>query len=65
MWNRVKRWWAAEGALVGLQGMNDRMLQDMGLEREGLRALVMGQRADHPETPATCACPVSGRLARS
>lgn len=42
MWNRIKRWWEAEGALAGLQGISDRMLADMGLEREGLRDRVLG-----------------------
>jgi hypothetical protein len=58
MWNRIKHWWLAEGALVGLQGVSDRMLDDMGLERDGLRARVMG---DGPKTPPTCDClPVAG-----
>lgn len=64
MWNRIKRWWDAEGAMVGLQGMSDRMLADMGLEREGLREKVMG-RIDQeatvsgaaPVTPAALSAP--------
>lgn len=52
MWNRIKTWWAAEGALVGLQGVGDRMLADMGLEREGLRNRVLGSPArPEPEAP--------------
>jgi hypothetical protein len=43
MWNRIKRWWAAEGAMVSLQGLDDRLLADMGQDREGLRDRVMGQ----------------------
>jgi uncharacterized protein YjiS (DUF1127 family) len=43
MWNRIKNWWQAEGDLVGLQGVSDRMLADMGLEREGLRDRVLGR----------------------
>lgn len=50
MWKRIKQRWAAEGALVGLQSMSDRMLADMGLDREDLRARVLGQSA--PETEA-------------
>lgn len=46
MWNRIKRWWQAEGALVGLQGISDRMLDDMGLERETLRARVLASKPD-------------------
>jgi uncharacterized protein YjiS (DUF1127 family) len=48
MWNRIKHWWAAEGALVGLQGVSDRMLADMGLEREGLRDRVLGHEVEPP-----------------
>jgi phosphoketolase len=51
MLNRIKQWWRAEGALVGLQGMSDRMLADMGLDREDLRQRVLGQAA--PEAEAT------------
>jgi hypothetical protein len=66
MWNRIKHWWQAEGALVGLQGVSDRMLKDMGLEREGLRDRVLGREADPlAPTPAPCACAPAGRLARS
>lgn len=56
MWNRIKQWWAAEGALAGLQGVSDRMLADMGLEREDLRARVMGQ-ADHGKADAASVAP--------
>jgi hypothetical protein len=45
MWKRIKDWWAAEGAMVGFQGMSDRMLADMGLEREGLRERIHGRAA--------------------
>lgn len=53
MWNRIKRWWEAEGALVALQGVSDRMLEDVGLDRETLRARVLG--LGHPE-PAPPEC---------
>ncbi|KAF0116003.1 MAG: hypothetical protein FD150_699 [Rhodobacteraceae bacterium] len=43
MWKRIKHWWDAEGALVGLQGVSDRMLEDMGLERADLRRRVLGE----------------------
>ena len=42
MWNRIRKWWQAEGALAGLQGVSDRMLADMGLERETLAAQIRG-----------------------
>jgi hypothetical protein len=61
MWNRIKHWWRAEGAMVQLQGVSDRMLDDMGLKREGLRARVM---ADGDKTPPSCTCLPAGRLAR-
>lgn len=61
MWNRIKQWWNAEGALVGLQGLSDRMLEDMGLDRDDLRARVM---AVETGTPETCACLPAGGLVR-
>lgn len=61
MWNRIKHWWAAEGELAKLQVVSDRMLLDMGLDRETLRARVM---ADGDVTPPTCGCLPAGRLAR-
>jgi hypothetical protein len=45
MWKRVKTWWEAWGAMVQLQGLDKRLMADMGLEREGLRARVMGKTA--------------------
>lgn len=63
MWNRIKHWWRAEGAMVQLQGVSDRMLADMGLEREGLRNRVLGHGV---VAPPDCHCPhlPSGKLAR-
>lgn len=62
MWKRIRNWWQAEGALVGLQGVSDRMLEDMGLDREELRARVMGEAA--PTADAACGCLPAGRLAQ-
>ena len=62
MWNRIKNWWQAEGALVGLQGVSDRMLDDLGLEREGLRERVLGHQT---EAPAPDLCRPAGKLAES
>lgn len=65
MWNRIKHWWRAEGALVRLQGASDRMLADMGLNRADLRARVVGQTAQAvaPARPdcGTCGLPARGR----
>ena len=61
MFKRIKAWWAAEGAMVQLQGVSDRMLADMGLGREDLRARVMGESHEAPET---CACLPVGELVR-
>lgn len=55
MWKRIREWWAAEGALVGLQGLSDRMLADMGLERQTLRERVMpGAGTPAARTLARC-----------
>ena len=61
MWDRIKQWWAAEGALVGLQGVSDRMLADMGLQREDLRERVL---APGPKDRQTVAAPGSATQAR-
>lgn len=61
MWNRIKHWWQAEGALVDLQGVSDRMLADMGLEREGLRERVL---ASGSTPPTRSPCLPAGELAR-
>lgn len=63
MWTRIKHWWQAEGDLAQLQGVSDRLLADMGLERDGLRARVLGA-APVSETAAPCACLPTGRLVR-
>lgn len=62
MWKRIKRWWEAEGAMVALQGVSDRLLEDMGLDRESLRYQVTGQGV---QTPSTCTRLPAGWLVRS
>jgi putative lipase involved disintegration of autophagic bodies len=62
MWNRIRQWWKAEGDWAQLQSNSDRMLADMGLEREGLRERVMGHEV---ETSAPCGCLPAANLARS
>jgi hypothetical protein len=42
MWTKFRRWWATEGEMVRLRGLDDRLLADMGLQREGLRDRVQG-----------------------
>lgn len=62
MFKRIKAWWAAQGALVQLQGVSDRMLTDMGLEREDLRAQVMGETAQVTARERLgCGMPAAGR----
>lgn len=43
MWTHLKRWWATEGAMVQLRGLDNRLLADMGLDRDGLRKRVRGE----------------------
>ena len=62
MWNRILWWWRAEGDLAQLQGVSDRMLDDMGLSREDLRDRVMGESRPAPDATACLPAP---RLVRS
>lgn len=62
MWNRITHWWQAQGELAKLQGVSDRMLADMGLEREDLRDRVLARTAN-PEPQSTCACRATTALA--
>ena len=62
MWNRIKHWWDAQGDLAKLQCVSNRMLADMGLEREGLRERVLGQEI---EAPARRLCAPTVHLVRS
>ncbi len=64
MWNRIKRWWRAEGDLAQLQGVSDRMLEDMGLEREGLRDRVLA-RTNDAGPQSSCACRPTTALVQS
>jgi|GEM_PF-4444177 len=64
MLERIRAWWAAEGALVELRGLSDRMLADMGLEREGLRERVLGRSgAAPPARGRGCGVPAPGPIA--
>jgi Domain of unknown function (DUF1127) len=62
MWTRITQWWKAEGDLAKLQGVSDRMLADMGLEREGLRDRVLARTTD-TGTQTSCACRPAPALA--
>lgn len=53
MWKQLKTWWRAEGDLAALHGLGDRLLEDMGLEREGLRDRVHG-RSEPPQHARDC-----------
>jgi hypothetical protein len=43
MWKQIRNWWRAWGDLVRVRGFDDRLLADMGLDRETLRDRVMGR----------------------
>ncbi len=54
MCKRIKEWWARWGTIVQLQGLDDRLLADIGLPREGLRARLTGRGA--VTDGKVCAC---------
>jgi hypothetical protein len=45
MWKRTGKWWQAWGDLVRVRGLDDRLLADMGLDRETLCDRVMGRES--------------------
>jgi hypothetical protein len=56
MWKRLRRWWKAGTDLVHLQGLDARLLADMGLDHDTLRPRVMARTpppdsADPPRRP--------------
>jgi hypothetical protein len=55
MWTRITQWWKVQGDLAQLQGVSERMLADMGLEREGLRDRVLARTTD-PGPQTSCSC---------
>ena len=42
MWTTLKSWWALEREIARLRALDDRLLADMGLTRETLRARLHG-----------------------
>ena len=62
MWKQLKLWWQAQGDLAQMQGLSDRLLADMGLEREELRQRVLGRE---PKPTAQGLPQPSAHLARS
>jgi hypothetical protein len=58
MWNKLKFWWRAEGDLARLQGLGDRLLADMGLDRADLRNQVHGRPDPSPEPRDSCRHPL-------
>ena len=58
MLNRIRAWWNATGDFARLQGMDDRMLQDMGVTRDDLYDRVLGRaaamRPDSPRSASLC-----------
>ena len=58
MWNRIKQWWKAEGDWAQLRGLDDLLLADMGLDRDGLRARVMGEA----ERPGVVSAPLGAAV---
>lgn len=64
MWTQLKSWWRAEGDLAQLRGVGDRLLADMGLERESLGDLVHGRVQPTPMPPDSTLHPLRGPLTR-
>ena len=46
MWERLARWWDLREDVRVLQGLDDRMLEDMGLTRGEIRPRVMARTED-------------------
>ncbi len=69
MWKRFKIWWDIWGETVRLQGLDDRLLADIGVERTDIRARVAGRGGatdtpDNGEAGRTCLEPAEPTLYR-
>jgi uncharacterized protein YjiS (DUF1127 family) len=57
MWKHLRDWWRAWGDLIHLERLDDRLLADMGVEREALQARVIGREPPLAANAiAPCAC---------
>ncbi len=58
MWNRIGNWWARWDALARLRHLDDRLLADIGLQRESLHAQLMQNSVVKGQVPddEVCAC---------
>ena len=50
MWKRLQHLWKAWGDLVHLEFLDDRLLADMGVERDELRQRVLGSEMPPSQT---------------
>ena len=53
MWERLVKWWDLREDVRTLRGLDDRMLEDMGLSRAEIRACVMAGTAEEAR-PVPC-----------
>ena len=61
MWKRLAAWWDRSEDVRTLRGLDDRMLEDMGLTRAEIRPRVMGEaETGAPEPSAPCDPPDRG-----
>jgi hypothetical protein len=46
MWKRLAKWWDLQEDVRTLRGLDDRMLEDMGLTRAEIRGRVMAEAGE-------------------
>ena len=51
MWERLAKWWDLQEDVRVLKGLDDRMLEDMGLTRGTIRQRVTGEAEAGDEAP--------------
>lgn len=68
MWKRLKAWWRADLDLQRLRRLDDRLLADLGFDRDTMQDRVLGRTPSKdpgpPDVPGRAHCPARAEHGR-